>query len=632
MSIPRPLYQEVRNYIEDLISRPSSLTNEQVHQCTEELKAYYRESLRNVTVDPLNFMERVELDELYTDLSIIDRSSKRSKTTLTYDDLLANYGNGNHSKRLLIQGEGGVGKTTLCAKIAWDWCQGRILQDLDMVLLIPLRRFKNENSIGGIVKRYLSDANTAKTRQIDNYILTNQSRVFIIFDGFDEFQRKLSGKSRNCVIRILRIKQYRSCKVIVTTRPWRTDEFMMNRNLVDAYTFLSVEGFTRMSLSDYIRRFFRSREDNLAENLICFIEENDVIQSNMAPFPINCAMLCLMWNDFSEDRRREMQNLLTFSKFFGEMISFLKEHYASKLCENLQTPNIIAQLKKAGKAIQEISEIALKGLFDRNLSFPEEHFSECHDAMETCCRVGVLTIERDVFTRERRRDNNISTLVASTVSFPHKLFQECIAGVYIEYLFANDRANYVKVKNKLLSRPEEFRYVIYFISASVSKIGLDMINGLINCATNDFNHFSLEKDEDGKRDFCVDVAFECHTEEATIAVGERWDSYTLSFCSSEHTMSGVGFIMRFNNVIKDLLLYLRSLHNFPEQSSMDLAGWVCVMPYLSKFTLVCPYLLDSFLLAAAASAPSCQVECITINGKPLRELLRDSQGGTEVYI
>ncbi|XP_071505661.1 NLR family CARD domain-containing protein 4-like [Diadema antillarum] len=532
-------------------SEQASLTKEQVQLCKKELKEYYRVSQSKVMVDPLNFMERVELDNIYTNLSIIDQSSKR-KTPITYDDLLTNNEEGYLSKRLLIQGEGGVGKTTLCAKIAWDWCQGRVLQDLDMVLLIALRDIKNATSIGGVVKTYLSHSNTATKEEIDEYISTNLSRILIIFDGFDEFDENLSKTSSSEVIRILGTEQYNSCKVIVTTRPWRTNEFMMDRILAETYTFLNVEGFNKENLSIYIRRFFRIKEkDTLAESLISFMQENDVIRSNMAPFPIYCAMLCLLWNDFSEERRRDMQKLRTFSQILGDMISFLKEHYASKICENPLNKNTLEHLKEAGRAIQEIGDIALEGLFDRNLSFSEEHFRECHDAMVTCCRVGVLTIEKDAVKRERRRDVNISSLVTSTVSFPHKLFQEYVAGKHIEYLFDNDRAKYDKVKNKLLSRPEEFRYVLYFTSASGNELGLDITKGLINCPFNNFTSDPYSDKENDSRDFCVDVAFECHTEEATKAVGERWHEHKLLSDSPEHTVSGVVFMVRYNQVVSD---------------------------------------------------------------------------------
>ncbi|XP_072182155.1 uncharacterized protein [Diadema setosum] len=633
----------------------NSLTDEQVRQCKHDLKVYYGKTRRQVTVNPLNFIERVNLDEIYTNLSLIDRSNLR-KTPITYEDLLTNDDIGNLSKRLLIQGEGGVGKTTLCAKIAWDWCQGRILDDLDMVIVIPLRDVTVEKTIGGIVERYLSDSNEATATQIDAYISTNLNKVFLIFDGFDEFSGKMEGTSSSEVIRILGLEQYESCKVIVTSRPWRTDEFRMYKSLAMAYTFISVEGFNKENLGTYVKRYFRLRErDTLAETLLNFMDENDVIRSNMAPFPIYCAMLCLIWNDVSEDRRKQLQKLQTFSEIFGEMITCLKEHYASKFGENLQTQSIRKAFQEASTAIEDISATALDGILEKKLSFPEKQFKKCHDAMETCCKVGVLTIEKDI-DRKRQRDANIpSSFVASTVSFPHKLFQEYIAGVHIGTLFAEDRSRYNKVKKKLFRQPEEFRFLLYFASASKEELGRDIIDSLI---------------ETCDQYFCLDVAFECHTEEAAKAVGERWDDFKLLRDMSEHTKAGVVFMGNCNQTetllindvscgktvsrylaegmcsstvlrkvtlektklhptfytimgkeasnckIQDLELLFQSLDDGSQHLSSiweDLSQWIFTMPRLSNFIMTCPFLDGIFFSKAAASASACQIQDLTLN-------------------
>ncbi|XP_072176988.1 uncharacterized protein [Diadema setosum] len=648
-----------RPHVEEELMMGSSqystpLTKEHVQQCKQELKEYYSLSRRKITVDPLDFIERVNLDEIYTNLSLIDLRDMQ-KTPLSYEDILSN--DGKLSKRLLIQGEGGVGKTTLCAKIAWDWCQGRILQDVDMVLVTPLQDVTDDESIGSIMNRYLSDSNAATPRQLDDYISKSPSKVLLVFDGLDEFKGKIiEGKSSNEVIRILGLEQYKSCKVIVTTRPWRTDEFMEEKNLADAYTFISIEGFNKENLAMYIKRYFRIRErDVLAESLISFMEENDVIRSSMAPFPIYCAMLCLMWKDLSKERREEMQKMKTFSRIFGEMILFLQEHYASKMLKAVHYRSVTKHIKAADKAIQDIGEIALNGLLDRNLSFPEEQFSKCRAAMETCCRVGVLTIERDILSRQDLREVNISFSDVSSVSFPHKLFQEYIAGMHIKNLFARDRAKYDILKEKLLLRFQEFRFVLYFASALENELGLDIIHGLIKYA---------------KKNFCVDVAFECHTEEAARAVGEKWKKYILSSYISEHTRSGVMFMMHCNHVkslsiydmncgktvsrdvaegicsssalhellinnshfhkdfyeiirakastcqIKDLKWsFKRFEKNLRNQFSMgeQLALWVCTIPSLSRFKAGCYHLPENFLSTAATVASFCQIEHLTLS-------------------
>ncbi|XP_071499896.1 uncharacterized protein [Diadema antillarum] len=573
----------------------SALTKKQVKQCKRELKAYYRKTRRKVTIDPLNFIERVNLDEIYTNLSLIDLSSNQ-KTPLSYEDLLTNKDNTNLSKRLLIKGDGGVGKTTLCAKIAWDWCQGRILQDLDMVILVPLRDVIDVNkSIGSIVERYLFDSNEATPDLIDDYISKNLHNVLLLFDGFDEFKWNLENGSSSDVIRILLSEKYESCKVIVTSRPWRTDEFTLTKSLADAYTFIIVEGFKKDNVSTYIRRYFSIRKkDALAENLIGFIEESDVIRSNMAPFPIYCAMLCLMWEELKKDKRKKIMKMQTFSEIFGAMISFLKEHYASKSGEHLKKPDIVEKVREAERAIQDISEIAFNGLLDRAFSFPEEQFTECENAMKTCLMVGVLTIEEKVIGRERRQNINTSSFVESKVSFPHKLFQEYTAGVYIKNLFSNDRPKYDYLKYKLLPRSQEFCNLLYFASALENKLGLDIIHGLI---------------EKGNQDICIDVAFECHTKEVTKAVGERWQEYTLSPNSSEHTKLGVAFMVHCDEVrslsIQDMTCGRTTSH--------ELAESICSSRVLKKLTILHSQFHMDFFKILGASDSNCNIQNLNLS-------------------
>ncbi|XP_072163178.1 LOW QUALITY PROTEIN: uncharacterized protein [Diadema setosum] len=630
-----------------------SLEKKQVQQCKEELKKYYSESCRTVTVHPLNIMERVDLDEIYTNLSLLDRSNLR-KTPITYEDILDNDESGHFSKRILIQGEGGVGKTTLCAKIAWDWCQGRILQDLDMVIKIPLRDVTSGRRMSAIVKSYLSDSNAATLDQIDGYISTNLSRILLVLDGYDEFGEDIEEGSKSEVIQILALEQYESCKVIVTTRPWKSHHFQMTKKLTESYVCISLDGFTEKDLTIYTRRYFMTRrKDTLADSLIMFMEENDIIRSNMAPFPIYCAMLCLMWEECSEKRRKEMTKLQTFTEFFGAMIFFLKEHYAAKVCVNLHDQEVADHLTEAGRAMQDISEIALNGLLERTPSFSEEHFKECHDAMETCCRVGVLTIEKDV-TRDKRLPD-ISSLVESVVSFPHQMFQQYVAGLYIAIAYAIDRAKYDQLKHKLLSRYQEFRYLLYFASAFGNEIGLDIINSLL---------------EYNNRDFCVDVAFECHTVLAIRAVGDQWKEYELSWSITEHTKSGVLFMIHCDQVrslyidevecgrtasrdlavgmccsgvlrkvtikhskfysdfytiigdkastcqIEDVRLFIKNWDDGSKQNSSiggDLAKWVFTIPTLSSFSLECSYLDGDFLSTAVTSASSCQIQYLKLS-------------------
>ena len=90
-----------------------------------------------------------------------------------------------------MQGEAGAGKTTFCAKIAWDWMEGEYFSDFVWVLIVPLREFK-QHTIGEIAKSYLAKTNPATVSQITEYIRSNPNKVFIAFVGLDEVRGKIT--------------------------------------------------------------------------------------------------------------------------------------------------------------------------------------------------------------------------------------------------------------------------------------------------------------------------------------------------------------------------------------------------------------------------------------------------------
>ena len=77
----------------------------------------------------------------------------------------------------MVQGEAGAGKSTFCAKIAWDWIEGMHFCHFVWVLIVPLREFK-QHTIGKIAKSYLAQNNPAtvlRLLSISSQILTRYS-------------------------------------------------------------------------------------------------------------------------------------------------------------------------------------------------------------------------------------------------------------------------------------------------------------------------------------------------------------------------------------------------------------------------------------------------------------------------
>ena len=508
---------------------PVPMTREQVQQCKQDLTEFYRTNLCKIQTDPLDLNTLLALDDIFTSLTLVEEVlGKEKRKPIAIENLLQTEVNGAYPKRLLLQGEGGAGKTTLCSKIAWEWVNGRHFTEFEMVLFIPLRTSR-KRTVGDIAKSYMSDSNFVEPKQIDAYILANPDKVFLLFDGFDELDAGLEDTYDT--IQIITLKRFKSCKVLATSRPWKADLIRKNPDLRRAYAFITVEGFSKANISAYIHKFFTSDTTSAAE-LIQLMEDSDVISENMAPFPIYTAMLCHMWKHFNMERRKAIHKLQTFSQLFDEMIGFLMDHYISKGGEG----SVLDRRREVRNILVDIGEAAFKGLQESQMILNEKYFTDTN-VIGTGCKFGVITQEKKLPSRREGRGNGDTNELS--VVFPHKLFQEYIAGLYLEKLYMCDRRKYDELMTTVIRNYREFKHLLYFTSARDEHIGLDLLALLIR--RSQYRYSSEDND------FLVDMAFECHKQAAAKLVWEKLLSsnrtVTISRRQSAHTVYGHLFIM-----------------------------------------------------------------------------------------
>ena len=150
----------------------------------------------------------------------------------------------------------GLEKRHSVRKLLGDWSNGTQFQEFNMVLVIHLRDVDKNQTVGNIVKAYLSDSNKVTSKQIDKYILANPEKVFIVFDGLDEFHGDVSNPSGSPIAEILRSTLFKSCKVLVTTRPWKCYQVRLDRHVNMEYAFIAIEGFSGDNLLKIHRQIF----------------------------------------------------------------------------------------------------------------------------------------------------------------------------------------------------------------------------------------------------------------------------------------------------------------------------------------------------------------------------------------
>ncbi|XP_030851021.1 NLR family CARD domain-containing protein 3-like [Strongylocentrotus purpuratus] len=590
-----------------------SMTEEEIQRVAEEVKHYFAIHLCQIQADPLNNELVLEFKRIFTNLTLMEEDKGTNlKTPLLYDNLLRTKVNGTYPKRLLVEGEGGVGKTTFCAKIAWDWINGKGYQDFKLVLVILLRKAE-ARTVGEIVKSYLPEDNPVTAKQLDKHILSNPKDVFLVLDGLDEFAVDLDSNQQIALITLNRL--FKSGTVLITSRQWRSDEIRKNADLRKVFAFIAVEGFSAENLSSYITKFFHPDAAS-SEDLSQFISNNDVIRENMAPYPIYTAMLCIMWKEFDGERREAMSKLQTFSQLFNQMIDFLVDHYLSK---HIPSSGIVGgKLSEHCSDIRHhlihIGRIAFQGLLERRLVFTEEEFQSYPVSIDVGCKVGVLTREKKILPRRERR--NTPTSLVQSVQFPHKLFQEYLSGMYLASLNKSNRNEYDRLIANIIPRAVEYRYLLYFTSAQQKEVGLDIVSRLMSSK----RESPLGHIDD---DFIVDVAYESQDQAVAKAVADHLSTAsrkTLRITKEmqAHTVSGHIFIMNHREV-DDLIIKKPC----GRTASEDLAEFMCSSRSLRSVTIdltqVTGTMHDIFYSVLANKAVDSKIETLDIHSDDLSE-------------
>ncbi|XP_041466195.1 uncharacterized protein LOC121416785 isoform X2 [Lytechinus variegatus] len=607
-------------------SQTQPLTPDLVERCRKELQSHYRRYFCKIRADSLNPRSLLPCEDIYTHLVLEEKDYRNKKRSLEYKDLFKLEINGEFPNRIIIQGDAGAGKTTLCAKIAWDWINDSPdVPKFVWVLVIPLREVKRY-TIGQIVKSYLSKDNPATACQITEYIRSNPEKVFIACDGLDEFsgkvvqhsetkqelagaqpesndqpdsrpkskRRKLMGHMSSgtpiaplmprgsisdasestteeddiSLVHILRSDELSNCPVMVTSRPWKANEIKWDLNLMKLYAFIHVEGFSKKNVEVYIHKYFKDNTVT-ADQLIQMIKENDIISEYMAPYPIYISMLCLMWRGLDDKKKELFKTIRTFSQLFHEMFEFLNVHYVQKEIQDLRSPSFNDHRSKIEKLMEPVAKLAFTGLQSNNLIFNEEDLEQYSDSVETACKVGVLSQENKLSSIHDKS----SPYLQSTFYFPHKLFQEYMAAVYLASLYESDCTEFKRlIQEVVLPRKEEFRYLLYFTVSQDKTIA----NYITKCLLPQYPQSQYEEE----MNFLVDVAFESQDEDTSAMLRNSVSSLSIDVTDT-HTIAGYASTGIYSKAITVRI----GRYSYGPGISNEVAVMICSAPSLRDVRL-----------------------------------------------
>ena len=305
---------------------------------------------------------------------------------------------------VLIEGKPGMGKTTYCKKVVFDWATGKhatgnCFTNFVIVLLIKCRDV--QSGLWEAIEDQLlpREVGEDQRERFFDFIRHNQSNVLLVLDGLDE----VSEKKLPMFSEIIQGRVLPNCRVVATARH---EAGVKVRKYCD--TLLEVEGFTEKDVKTFIRNYFRAKP-NLAEQLIGHLS-GDYKLREILTNPLNTALLCLVYEDlkgvFPESR----------TKLYMEIVECVLRRYRTKqqLPENGED---LVDLYES--QLKHLGSIALKGLLEDNLDFDEKELGK-HKASDLP-GFGFLSVQPGGSKlRPTRR-----------YGFLHKTFQEFFAAFYL---------------------------------------------------------------------------------------------------------------------------------------------------------------------------------------------------------
>ena len=308
-------------------------------------------------------------------------------------------------RKVLIEGKPGMGKTTYCNKVAYDWAiniksEGDCFPEFEMVLLLKCRDVEIGSDLWEAIDDQLlpNEIQRKEREKFFEFIRQNQSKVLLILDGLDE----LPSSKLTDFTDIIQGKMLPQCHLVVTARH---EAGIPIRKVCD--TLLEIKGFTYQDSKEYIHKYFAGKED-LAKKLLDKIQ-NEKRLKEMTANPLNTALLCLLCEDF--------QGILPESRtqLYLEIVHCVLVRYSKKKGLPVENEDLI---KIYNDELKFLGLIALNGLYEDNMYFEDKKLARKDADLPG---FGFLSAQPG---SSRRRP-------CMCYGFTHKSFQEFFAAHYL---------------------------------------------------------------------------------------------------------------------------------------------------------------------------------------------------------
>ena len=386
----------------------------------ERIRQIYEK--RERVILPLPWFEEFsfQVEELFTSPRIVKKEKTRgreAKEVTSMTGIFKPHKDCQKPQIVLIEGVSGMGKTTFCQKLAYDWATR---EDCDWdksfpVIEVPLllKCGEMKSSIWEAIDDQIlpEEIDPELKEMFFQFLRKNPSKVLLLLDGLDE----ANPENLELCFKILERKGLPPWFIVVTSR-----HEVGNKVRRYSDTLLEIEGFKETDVECFIRKYFCCQDtEDLGEKLISKLRSHPRLLAGdlkeLTRNPLNTLFLCVIF----EDLKGDLPNHRT--RLFIEIVSFFLRRYEKKkgFSSGVRDPLLFYQ-----KELVILGRKALDSLRKGELHF--EDYNEDFKKSEII-KFGFLSIQ----VGSNRR------APCHRYQFLHKSFQEFFAGLFLAFSFVD---------------------------------------------------------------------------------------------------------------------------------------------------------------------------------------------------
>ena len=508
----------------------------------EKIRKLYR--TREQRILPLPWSEDVSfhINEIFTRLKIVGKEKTRgvlAEDTTNMTAIFKAHADCERPRTVLIEGDPGMGKTTYCQKLAYDWALTKqnewdpSFPEIEVLLLIKCHEIKTD-IWEAINDQILPEEMDDKAKEcFFKFIRENQSKVLLVLDGLDE----ADPSNLKMLFNLVEGKELSGCYIVLTSR-----HEVGKKVRRWCGTLWEIIGFNKEDAASFIHKYFKNiNKELLAEKTIEMIwpplhSAKSTDLGELAKNPFNTTLLCVFCEDFKGVFPTSRTQL------YIEIVNCVLRRYEKKHGLSSNNDNLLTVYERD---LFHLGQMALQSLRKG------EKFFEGHEFAEKLIKFGFLSLQAAGNKRN----------VRVRYAFLHKSFQEFFSGFYLACQIIKGVIDCESVVTDQ-SYKAELDQVFYFMSGILASLNEEIAESLVERIAADINSIS-GNDDDGPLSQRLLFALRCVSGYTRLVgtLGERLNFTRLNFSNfdvgsiDDSDVASLSHALAANSSLSKLRLY-----------------------------------------------------------------------------